>query len=120
MKIIIAGGRSFNDYELLERECDRIIGNYDGEIIIVSGTAKGADKLGEHYAFNRGYQVEHHPADWDNYGKAAGYRRNREMAQCSDALIAFWDSESKGTSHMIDLGDEYKLKVFVIRYGGTQ
>jgi len=120
MKIIIAGGRTFADYDLMERECDRIIGNYQGEITIVSGTAGGADKLGERYAANRGYSVERHPANWDAYGKSAGYRRNEEMAQCSNALIAFWDGVSKGTGHMINLANEYKLKVFVIRYGGTQ
>lgn len=120
MKIIIAGGRDFKDYFLLEKECDRIIGNYPDMITIVSGAARGADSLGEQYALFNNYFIERYPADWDRYGKAAGYRRNEQMAQNADVLIAFWDGQSKGTKHMIDLAKTYELKVFVIRYDGGQ
>lgn len=120
MKIIIAGGREFNDYFLLKEECDKIIGDYPDMITIVSGGARGTDSLGEQYARANNYFIERYPADWDRYGKAAGYRRNEQMAQNAEALIAFWDGESKGTKHMIDLAVSYKLKVFVIRYEVTK
>jgi hypothetical protein len=45
----------------------------------------------------------HFPPDWKKYGKSAGYRRNKEMAEVADALVAFWDGKSKGTANMIDL-----------------
>lgn len=113
MKVIIAGGRTFNDYKLLCQICDKAL-SLQNEVEIVSGTANGADKLGEKYAKEKGCPVKHFPADWDKYGKSAGYKRNEEMAKYADALIAFWDGKSKGTKHMIDLAKRYELKVKVV------
>jgi len=113
MKIIIAGGRTFNDYELLCQNCDKAF-SLQTEIEIVSGTANGADKLGEKYAKEKGYPIKQFPADWDKFGKSAGYKRNEEMAKYADALIAFWDNKSKGTKHMIELAKKYGLKVKVV------
>ena len=113
MKVIIAGSRGFSDFSLLFSKCEEILENQI-DIEIVSGTAKGADKLGEHYASLKGHSVIQFPADWDKHGKAAGYVRNKEMAEYSDALIAFWDGESKGTKHMIDLAQTKGLKIHVI------
>lgn len=115
MKVIIAGGRDFNDYDLLKLKCDTILKNQTN-IEIVSGTARGADKLGEKYSQEKGYRVKLFPADW-NLGKKAGYIRNEQMAQYADSLIAFWDGQSKGTKHMIDLAKKYNLNVRVINYG---
>lgn len=115
-RVIIAGSRDFSDYNLLREKCDRILSNQKSnhQIIIVSGTARGADHLGEQYAKERGYEVRQYPADWDAHGKSAGYIRNREMAKNADALIAFWDGQSKGTKLMIDLAKDYDLAVRVI------
>ena len=111
MKVIIAGGREFNDYESLSKYCDFVLSNLKEDIEVVSGECRGADKLGEKYAKERGYDVKPFPADWDKYKKAAGHIRNEEMAKYADALIAFWDGESKGTKGMIDLATKYGLKV---------
>lgn len=89
------------------------------EIEIVSGTANGADKLGEKYANEKGYLLKKFPADWDKYGKSAGFKRNVEMSNYADALIAFWDGKSKGTKHMIDLAKRYELKVKVVIFNLT-
>lgn len=113
MKVIIAGSRTFNDYNLLKLNCDKTLSLFP-EIEIVSGTANGADKLGERYANEKGYTIKQFPAEWDKYGKSAGYKRNEQMAKYSDVLIAFWDGKSKGTKHMIDLAERYKLKVVII------
>ena len=118
-KVIIAGSRNFNDYDLLKSVCDELLSLKvnSHEIVIISGTAYGADKLGEQYADEYGFKVERYPADWGTYGKSAGYRRNEEMAKIADALIAFWDGESKGTMHMINLAERYNLQVHVEKYG---
>ncbi len=113
MKIIIAGGRTFDDYDLLCQICDKTL-SLQSEIEIVSGTANGADKLGEKYASEKGYPIKQFPADWDKYGKSAGYKRNEEMAKYADALIAFWDGKSRGTKHMINLAKRYELKVKIV------
>jgi ABC-type enterochelin transport system substrate-binding protein len=115
MKVIIAGGRNFNDYNKLRESCDNILVNQK-EVEIVSGTAAGADTLGERYAQEKGYEVKKFPAQWDLYGKSAGYKRNQQMAEYADGLIAFWDGKSRGTKHMIDIATNKGLKVRVIRY----
>ncbi len=115
MKVIIAGGRDFNDYNLLKSSCNTILVNQK-EIEIVSGTANGADKLGERYAEDMGYLTKQFPADWDRHGKKAGFIRNRQMAEYADALIAFWGGRGKGTEMMISIARTLGLKVRVIRY----
>lgn len=81
---------------------------------IASGCARGADKLGELYAEQRGYQVIKFPADWDRHGKSAGYIRNEQMAKYANALVAFWDGTSRGTKHMIGLAKKHGITVRVI------
>lgn len=119
-KVIIAGGRDFSNHTLLREKCDSVLRDkakdLDTEIVIVSGKAKGADYHGELYAKERNYRINEYPADWNKYGKRAGYLRNKEMAKASDALIAFWDGKSKGTKHMIDLAKSHGLLVRIIHY----
>ena len=73
-------------------------------------------ELGEKYAMERNLHVAYFPAKWDKYGKSAGYRRNTEMADYADALIAFWDGKSRGTAHMIKIAKERNLKIRLISY----
>lgn len=115
MKLIIAGGRNFSNYELLCEEVGRLIAGVP-EVEIVSGGAKGADLLGEHYAIDKSIPVKRFPADWDRYGKAAGFKRNAEMAKYADYCICFWDGQSKGTGHMIELAKKAGLAVKVVKY----
>ena len=116
-RVIIAGGRDFNDYQLLSTTMDNLLRNITDEIVVVCGQARGADTLGEQYAKEHGYRVDYYPADWKQYGKRAGYLRNEQMAQNADALAAFWNGESRGTKHMIDLAKRYGLKVRIKKYG---
>ena len=76
--------------------------------------ARGADTLGEQYAKERGIPIRYFPADWQTLGKSAGYQRNVQMAQYADALVAFWDGRSKGTKHMIDTAQRFKLDIRVV------
>ena len=57
-----------------------------------------------------------YPADWERHGRAAGPIRNEEMAEVSDALIAFWDGKSRGTKSMIEIARRKGLQVAVVRY----
>jgi hypothetical protein len=115
MKVIIAGSRDFDDYEILRSYCDHVLQNQT-DIEIVSGTAKGADHLGERYGIEKGYRIKRFPADWKKLGKSAGYVRNEEMAKYGDALIAFWNVNSKGTENMINLANKYNLKIRICNY----
>lgn len=109
MKVIIAGSRSINDYTLVEKAVEQ-----SGFPIteVVSGCAKGVDTLAIRFAEFNELPVKRFHADWDKYKKAAGYRRNGEMATYADALIAIWDGHSPGTVHMINIAKERGLKVF--------
>lgn len=136
LKLIIAGGRDFRNYPLLQREVDNFIqylmtsGEIEpsAEMEIVSGkqvtkpkpydkkTWHGADYLGELYAESYNIPVKPFPAKWDRYGRSAGHIRNEEMAQYGEALIAFWDGSSPGTKSMIELAKQYGLISRVINY----
>ncbi len=115
IKVIIAGGRNFDDFNRLCEVCDEFLKDQNN-IEIVSGAYKGADLLGERYAAERNYSIKQFPADWRRYGKSAGLKRNTEMAAYANALIAFWDGESKGTKHMIELATQANLNVKVFYF----
>ena len=120
MKLIIAGGRDLTDYLFLKEKLDHLLSRTEEKIEIVCGDARGADSLGKLYGKCRNYSIKSFPADWDKYGKSAGYRRNAEMADYADHLIAFWDGKSKGTKHMIDLAKPKGLRSRIITYGDRQ
>ena len=115
MKVIIAGSRDFNNYEMLESKVSHLLSLVKPEDTeVVSGGCRGVDKLGERYAKEHGIKVKVFPAFWHTYGKSAGPRRNKQMAEYGDALIAFWDHKSKGTANMIAEAREHGLIVRVI------
>ena len=121
-RVIIAGTRDFSDYQLLRDKCDAILSakRQDSNIIIVSGTARGADRLGERYARERGYEIRQFPADWLNDEKKAGPIRNAKMADNADALIAFWDGQSRGTKNMIETAKMKGLEIRTINTNRSQ
>lgn len=99
MKVIIAGSRTFNNYNLLNKtlqEVDLVIDE------VVCGGAKGADSLGAEWARKNGVPVKYFNAEWYIYGRAAGAIRNHTMGEYADYLVAFWDGKSRGTKDMID------------------
>lgn len=116
LRIIIAGGRDFSNYNLLKETVNKFLSNYNDEPCIICGKAKGADTLGEKFAKEQGYKIRYFPADWGTYGKAAGFVRNIEMAENADVLIAFWDGKSFGTKHMIETAKKNNLNYIVQRY----
>ena len=116
MKLIIAGSRAFNNYEKLCAECDNILQDQNNIEIVSGAYYRGADKLGEQYAKERGFKITRFPANWNKYGKAAGPKRNQQMANYADALIAFWDGKSRGTENMIDLAEQLGLKLIINCY----
>jgi len=117
MKLIIAGGRDFSDYNLLKQSVFNITRKLKKqELIIISGGANGADRLGERFAEEFGFETIIYKANWKAFGKVAGLHRNNEMSQNSDMLLAFWDKKSKGTKHMIETAIKDYLKVVVVYY----
>lgn len=107
MKVIIAGTRykdkenkiPFDDYALVVEAIER-----SGFTIteVVSGTAIGADRLGEQWARANNIPIKEMPADWIRYGNSAGPMRNRAMAEYADAAIIAWDGKSPGSRNMVE------------------
>ena len=117
MRLIIAGGRDFQDYDLLCDRADAIVEKVPADdIVILSGMAAGADSLGVRYAEAQGLNIDPFEADWDKYGRAAGAIRNHHMAVSGTHLLAFWDGESPGTANMIAQARHHRLHVEVVMY----
>lgn len=131
IKIIVAGTREYNDYKNFSSTIiDELEAFKEKTVIFISGKAKtGADALIIQWCKENNYPWVEFPADWDKYGKSAGYIRNEEMAKVATHLFAFHDGCSKGTKNMVDLATKYKLvksisiiniinKEFTFFYGG--
>lgn len=112
MKVIIAGSRNITPKEFYNS-----LKFFPDEWVVsevVSGTARGVDRMGEVLAKSQDITIKQFPADWDEYGKRAGMIRNGEMADYADALFAVWDGKSKGTKQMIDNAKMKGLLVIVV------
>ena len=116
MRVIIAGSRSIEDVRLVEAAI-RQSGFHITQVI--SGTARGVDRLGEVWARARGIPVARFPADWAQYGRRAGILRNLQMldyaarAPEGGAIVAVWDGVSRGTRHTIEAARTQHLQVHV-------
>lgn len=111
MKIAVIGSRTFNNYELVEKVLD----SFPNIDLIVSGGAKGADYLGEKYAYFHNIKKLIFKPEWDKYGKKAGIIRNKDIIDNADIIIAFWDGKSTGTKHSIEYAKK-KNKKLIIKY----
>ena len=113
MKTIIAGSRTIQDYNAVEQAV-KASGFEISEV--VSGGAGGVDTQAIRYARMNAKPGKIFFAQWivnERYDKGAGYKRNVEMADYAEALIAVWDGKSGGTKHMIDTATKKGLKVYV-------
>lgn len=113
--LLIAGSRTFEDRELLYRVADEVLA---GErAVIVEGGARGADSLAKDYALERGLDLVEFKADWKQYGRAAGPKRNDEMVdyikEKDGEALYFWDEESKGTKQCIESAKRKEVPVRV-------
>lgn len=110
VRILIAGGRDFHDYELLCRVLDAYIAEMPYMTFhIVSGGANGADKLAERYARDRKVDNLILRANWNTFGRSAGYVRNSNMGKIADVAFIFWDLYSRGSKHMIEISKKLEL-----------
>ncbi len=115
IRLAIVGGREFSDYELLKSSLKQL--QKDRTVIqVVSGGARGADTLGERWADENGIDKKIFPAQWDRYGKHAGFIRNKDIVRNCDEVIAFWDGKSRGTADTIATARLEGKKVTIINF----
>src|SRR5262245_50944752 len=115
MKLIIAGSRTFTDYQLL---CQTLAPERSRITQVLTGGARGADQLGFRWAVRHHVRSRCFAADWERFGKSAGVRRNYQMGQAGDMLLACWDGRYAGTQHMISCMQQLGKPVVVIRTDG--
>lgn len=144
LNVLIAGSRSFGDYDFLCENVEKILQEMcrtpnlvgpdetiyddapwykDGKFLIknICGLAEGADQLGGRWAKENGYNVIEFPADWGKWGRSAGHIRNAEMVNFikeypHKVAIFFWDGESKGTNGCIELCKKHGIPHHVILF----
>lgn len=114
-KVAIIGSRDFYEPMALKYGLHTFRKLYDIEHI-VSGGAKGADKLGEMYADKYGIKKLIFLPDWKQFGRKAGFMRNKDIIENCDVVFAFWDMKSKGTEHSVKLSHKLKKKIFIYNY----
>lgn len=116
---LVVGSRNFLDYELLKKKLDKVL-QHKHQVVIVSGGAKGADSLAEKYAKEKNYPLKIFTANWNSYGKSAGYMRNSQMHEFisrfnNRGIVAFWDGQSKGTKHNFNLAKKFNTPIRIIK-----
>lgn len=116
-KLIVAGSRGWTNEELMLEKLREFTTKYidsQRRIIIISGTARGADTMGEKIAHEWDIDVHRMPADWSTHKKAAGYIRNEEMALVANGCLICWDGGSKGSYHMYSLAQKHGLDTMLV------
>ena len=112
--IVVAGSRDIDDYAEVSKILDE---TYFNITTLISGTARGVDRLGERWAKEHNILVQRVPADWAKYGRSAGYRRNEEMARLCEGVLCIWDGKSNGTFHMMQMAKKYDKPLCMYNIG---
>ncbi|MFY7884416.1 MAG: SLOG family protein [Dolichospermum sp.] len=117
MNICINGSRSFNDSDFMVDKLNWLMDNnylpHESNWVFILGGAVGADTLASELAVENNIPYIMKKANWEKYGKSAGYIRNNDMLNISDALVSFWDGESKGTIHMVNISNQAGIPVYL-------
>ena len=132
MKIIVAGGRDFDDQEYMAKCLNEV---YESGVVtstpeLVCGMAKGADLMAKGIFENEGLVVHKRPADWKDmsepcvrkvnkygeYNPLAGMKRNHKMGDESKLAVVFWNKRSKGSKDMIKYMKSLNKPVYVFYY----
>lgn len=118
IKVLVCGSRSITDRDWIFSQIDKYCNDFfrDFDITIIEGAARGVDQIARSYAIEKGWNVEEYPAEWEKYGKSAGYIRNDVMVKKADAVLVLWDGTSKGTKHDIDLCVKYDKPHRIVNY----
>ena len=117
ISLAVVGSRDFSNYALLAKSI-RDLKAKEGVVIeeVVSGGARGADRLAEKYARSEQIALRVFLPQWDTHGKAAGVIRNKLIVDRADMVLAFWDGKSAGTQSTIQLAKRAGKEVLVVDY----
>lgn len=120
MRILVTGSRDWEDWQELSFQLFKYASSTYEYVTVVHGHCPtGADAMADYVGAEllgfmeiTGVGVERHPADWDQYGKSAGFRRNAEMVNLgADICLAFIKNGSKGATMTADLAEKAGIPV---------
>jgi hypothetical protein len=125
MRVLICGGRDFADvtkdghvmeWNFMNDWLDEWHEGHEGDLTVIHGAAKGADLTAHVWAHSIGAYIEQYPANWERYGKKAGYLRNKQMLEEGkpDLVIAF--PGGAGTANMKSLARRAGVPVEEVKY----
>jgi hypothetical protein len=120
MRLLVCGSRTWTDRPRLRQVLDQLVSDHgDGQVVLIEGDARGADRLAGQLARERGWRLERHPADWTHHGRAAGFRRNARMLRQGrpDLVVAFTVGplqQSRGTADMVRRAQEAGVPVHLV------
>jgi hypothetical protein len=109
MRLAIVGSREWKRLDWIDAFVDYLASG----TVVITGGARGVDKTAEKSALAKGLEVRVFPADWDKYGKGAGFIRNQQIVDACDAVVAFWDGESNGTKDTLKKASAAKKPTFI-------
>lgn len=116
--VVVCGSRGWGDKWKFHKKVVAYLATLTDSVLFVSGAANsGADRMIIDWCKRFGFPCLEIPADWDKYGKSAGYRRNEKMGAICNAVLAFWDMESRGTAHMLRIASENNHPTVIINVG---
>lgn len=101
MRLLVCGDRNWTDKGPIEAYLSTFT---PGTTVVIHGGARGADTIAGEVATQMGMAVEQYPADWAQYGRAAGPVRNRQMLNSQIDLVVWFHRDiasSRGTRNMI-------------------
>lgn len=115
IRLAIVGSRSITDEALVERIFNVFKFMFGEPKEIISGGAKGPDSFGENWAKKNNIPIKVFKAEWEKYGKSAGFRRNEDIIANCDVCLAIWDGKSHGTMNDFDWCKKYNKEVLVFK-----
>lgn len=110
LRLLVTGSRDWHDYNCIDhylRVFYEAAGSNPASILVHGACPRGADEIAQRIWLFNGLQDEPHPAQWDLYGKKAGFLRNKEMVTLgADYCLAFIKNKSRGASHTASLAEQ--------------
>jgi len=119
VKLAVVGSRDFPEKQIVLDHLARALHTAvlkNMRIHIITGGAPGVDTWTEHWARRNQIMYTVIPAEWELFGKSAGFKRNPEIWDMADKGLAFWDGESKGTQDSFKLAADRNKQLVVINY----
>ncbi len=112
-RYIVCGGRDYSDRDFMYQKLNVLL-EHDWNFVLVHGACRGADILAAEWGVAAGVIVEPHPADWKQYGKGAGMKRNKEMLDTGvDGIVAF--PGGVGTAGMVNIARRASVPIWDLR-----